>query len=100
MKSFKIAVVPGDGIGPEIVPAALKVADALGKRKVLVSMKEYFPWGAGNYLKTGEFMPSNGLKILRSFDAVFFGSVGLPEVDDTLPAKDYTFKVRTAFSSM
>jgi tartrate dehydrogenase/decarboxylase/D-malate dehydrogenase len=42
-------------------------------------------------------MPSNGLEILKPFDAIFFGSVGLPEVDDTLPAKDYTFKVRTGF---
>ncbi len=97
MKSFKIAVVPGDGIGPEIVPAALKVVDALGENEGFRLEKDYFSWGAGNYLNTGEFMPSNGLKILKPFDAVFFGSVGLPEVDDTLPAKDYTFKVRTGF---
>ncbi|MFW6289473.1 MAG: isocitrate/isopropylmalate dehydrogenase family protein [Mariniphaga sp.] len=97
MKSFKIAVVPGDGIGPEIVPAALKIADALGEKEGFRLEKAYFPWGAGNYLKTGEFMPANGLEILRSYDAIFFGSVGLPEVDDTLPAKDYTFKVRTGF---
>lgn len=97
MKTFKIAVVPGDGIGLEIVPAALKVADALGVKSGFRLNKEYFPWGAGNYLKKGEFMPANGLEILKPFDAIFFGSVGLPEVDDTLPAKDYTFKVRTGF---
>jgi len=97
MKTYNIAVVPGDGIGHEIVPAALKVADALGKQFNFKLEKEYFPWGAGNYLKKGEFMPANGLEILKPFDAIFFGSVGLPEVDDTLPAKDYTFKVRTGF---
>jgi tartrate dehydrogenase/decarboxylase/D-malate dehydrogenase len=97
MKSYKIAVVPGDGIGPEIVPAALKVVDAVGEKTACTFEKIFFPWGAGNYLKNGEFMPANGLEILKAFDAVFFGSVGLPEVDDTLPAKDYTFKVRTGF---
>jgi tartrate dehydrogenase/decarboxylase / D-malate dehydrogenase len=97
MRTYKIAVVPGDGIGVEIVPAALKVVDALGKKEGFILEKNHFPWGAGNYLKTGEFMPPEGLNILKHFDAVFFGSVGLPEVDDTLPAKDYTFKVRTGF---
>ena len=97
MKTFRIAVVPGDGIGPEIVPAALKVVEALGEKMGFQLKKEFFPWGAGNYLKHGEFMPANGLEILKPFDAIFFGSVGLPEVDDTLPAKDYTFKVRTGF---
>lgn len=97
MKEFKIAVVPGDGIGPEIVPAALKVTDAVGEKEGFRLKKEFFPWGAGNFLNTGEFMPQKGLEILRPFDAIFFGSVGLPEVDDTLPAKDYTFRVRTGF---
>lgn len=97
MRIYKIAVVPGDGIGKEIVPAALRVAEVLGEKEGFKFDKEYFPWGAGNYLKTGEFMPSNGLETLKSFDAIFFGSVGLPEVDDTLPAREYTFKVRTGF---
>lgn len=97
MKKYKIAVIPGDGIGPEVVPAALKVADALGELLDYTLEKQYFPWGAGNYLKTGEFMPPDGLEILKSFDAIFFGSVGLSQVDDTLPARDFTFKVRTGF---
>lgn len=97
MKKYKIAVVPGDGIGLEIVPAALKVVDAAGQKPDFKCEKEFFPWGAGNYLRYGEFMPENGLEILKAFDAIFFGSVGLPEVDDTLPAKDFTFKVRTGF---
>ena len=97
MKNFKIAVVPGDGIGPEIVPAALRIVDSLGEKMDFQFEKEFYPWGAGNYLEKGEFMPENGLEILKQSDAVFFGSVGLPEVDDTLPAKEYTFKVRTGF---
>ncbi len=95
MRKLKLAVVPGDGIGPEIVPAALKVVNAVVENEGVQLEKTYFPWGAGNYLKTGEFMPPNGLDILKTFDAILFGSVGLPEVDDTLPAKEYTFKVRS-----
>ena len=94
---LKIAVVPGDGIGPEIIPAALKVADAICEKMGFSLEKDYFPWGAGNYLKHGEFMPVNGLEILKPYNAILFGAVGLPEVDDTLPAKDYTFRVRTGF---
>ncbi len=97
MKNYKIAVVPGDGIGHEIVPAALKVLDKVAHSYSFSVEKQEFDWGAGYYKQNGEFMPANGLETLKSFDAVLFGAVGLPEVDDTLPAKDYTFKVRTHF---
>ena len=95
MKNYKIAVVPGDGIGPEIVPAGLEVMDAVAEKHGFNLEKSYFPWGAGFYKDIGEFMPADGIEILKEFDAIFFGAVGLPEVDDTLPAKLYTFKVRT-----
>ncbi len=97
MKNYKIAVVPGDGVGHEIVPASLKVLDAVASKFGFEVNKETFGWGAGYYLENGEFMPKNGLDQLRNYDAILFGSVGLPSVDDTLPAKDYTFKVRTNF---
>ena len=54
-----------------------------------------FPYGAGHYLKYGHFMPDDALDQLKAFDAIYFGAVGLPDVDDTLPARDFTFKVRT-----
>jgi tartrate dehydrogenase/decarboxylase / D-malate dehydrogenase len=97
MKNYKIAVVPGDGIGHEIVPAALNVLTKVSEKYGFTIEKQDFDWGAGYYRKNGEFMPKNGLDKLKDFDAVLFGAVGLPEVDDTLPAKDYTFKVRTHF---
>lgn len=96
-KTYKIAVVNGDGIGEEIVPAGLKVAETVAAKYNFNIETSSFPWGAGYYLKEGEFMPENGLEQLRGFDAILFGAVGLPEVDDTLPAKDYTFRVRTSF---
>lgn len=97
-KNYKIAVVPGDGIGKEIVPEGLRVINAVAKKHGFSIDTESFGWGAGYYLKNNEFMPADGLETLKAFDAVYFGSVGLPEVDDTLPAKDYTFKVRTGFN--
>jgi tartrate dehydrogenase/decarboxylase/D-malate dehydrogenase len=96
-KTYQIAVVNGDGIGEEIVPAGLKVAEKVAIKYDFKIETSSFPWGAGYYLEEGEFMPENGLELLKDFDAILFGAVGLPEVDDTLPAKDYTFKVRTAF---
>jgi tartrate dehydrogenase/decarboxylase/D-malate dehydrogenase len=94
-RQYKIAVVNGDGIGNEIVPAGVSVLKAVANKYNFEIVTEDFSWGAGYYVKHGEFMPKDGLETLKKFDAIYFGAVGLPEVDDTLPAKDYTFKVRT-----
>ncbi len=98
MKTYKIAVVYGDGVGHEIVPAGMQVLDKAAKKYGFELEYEVFPWGAGYYKEHGDFMPENGMEILAGFDAIYFGAVGLPEVDDTLPAMMYTFKVRTGFS--
>lgn len=98
MKTYKIAVVNGDGVGHEIVPAGIKVMDKVAAKHGFKMKYESFPWGAGYYKRHGDFMPENGLEILGGFDAIYFGAVGLPDVDDTLPAMMYTFKVRTGFS--
>lgn len=98
MKNYKIAVVPGDGIGNEIVPEGIRVLEAVAKKYNFTITTENFDWGAGYYLKNNKFLPDNGLETLKKFDAIYFGAVGLPEIDDTLPAKDYTFKVRTSFN--
>lgn len=97
MKRYKIAVVEGDGIGHEIVPAALKVLDVISDIYKFEVEKQKFDWGAGYFKQHGVFMPANGLDILKNFDSIMFGAVGLPDVDDTLPAKDFTFRVRTGF---
>src|SRR4030042_5425300 len=97
MRRYRIAVVPGDGIGQEIVPAALKILEKVSSQFNFTNEKQTFGWGAGYYRNHGEFMPANGLEILSGFDTILFGAVGMPDVDDTLPAKDYTFKVRTGF---
>ncbi len=95
--NYRIAVVPGDGIGPEIVPAGLKVLAAAATKHGFEIETQDYPYGAGHYKETGRFMPENALEILRPYDAIYFGAVGLNDVDDTLPAKLFTFKVRTGF---
>ncbi|MCL4156813.1 UNVERIFIED_CONTAM: hypothetical protein GTU68_010578 [Idotea baltica] len=97
MKKYNIAVVNGDGIGHEIVPASLQVLEAVAEAYQFELTSTAFPWGAGYYKEHGEFMPTDGLETLGKFDAILFGAVGLPEVDDTLPFKLYTARVRTHF---
>ena len=97
MNTYKIAVINGDGIGHEIVPAGMELVHMVAQKHSFQLTTQSFPFGAGYYKKTGQFMPDDGLETLKKFDAIFFGAVGLPDVDDRLPFKDYTNKVRTAF---
>lgn len=96
-KNYKIAVVNGDGVGHEIVPAAMKLIEAVAHKHGFQIEQDSFPFGAGHYLKTGQFITDDGMEALKSFDAILFGAVGLPEVDDRLPFKDFTNLVRTSF---
>ena len=96
-KNYRIAAVPGDGIGHEIVPAGIRVLQAAAGNANFSVTFDHFDYGAGHYKEHGVFMPADGLEKLQSYDAILFGAVGLPDVDDTLPAKDYTFRVRTHF---
>lgn len=96
-KKYKIAVVNGDGVGHEIVPAAMQLVEAVAEKYNFNVEQESFPFGAGHYLKTGQFITDDGMEALKAFDAVLFGAVGLPEVDDRLPFKDFTNLVRTSF---
>jgi len=77
--TFKIAVIPGDGIGQEVVPQGLRVMD-----NVCPHTFEYahFPWGCQYYVKTGRMLDPDALETLREFDAIYFGAVGWPGVPD------------------
>ena len=97
MKEYEIATVPGDGIGHEIVPAGVEVLNAVAEVNGFKISTQSFPFGAGYYKEHGDFMSPDGLDVLRGFDAIYFGAVGLTDVDDTLPARMFTFKVRTGF---
>ena len=83
-RTFRIAVIPGDGIGKEVVPEGLRVLDRLAERSngELAFETETFPWGSGYWLETGTMMDEDGLDRLATFDAIYFGAVGWPTVPD------------------
>jgi tartrate dehydrogenase/decarboxylase/D-malate dehydrogenase len=83
MKSYRIALVPGDGIGKEVVPAGRQVLEALAGAESNFKFEfENFEWGGDYYRKHGEMMPANGLEALKSKDAILFGSAGDPDIPD------------------
>ncbi|MEX2615169.1 MAG: tartrate dehydrogenase [Alphaproteobacteria bacterium] len=83
MRQYKIASIPGDGIGPEVIGAGLEVLNVLQERagdfRIDVT---HFDWGADRYRRTGAMMPEDGLDRIRNFDAIYFGSAGDPDVPD------------------
>jgi tartrate dehydrogenase/decarboxylase/D-malate dehydrogenase len=81
MKTYRIALVPGDGIGKEVVPAGRQVLEALSGRCFRFEF-ESFDWGGDYYRLHGEMMPDNGLTALRGKDAILFGSAGDPHIPD------------------
>ncbi len=83
MREYKIAAIPGDGIGPEVIAAGLEVLAALAERDGGFRLKvTHFDWGSEYYKKHGVMMPPGGHDRLRAFDAIFFGAVGAPDVPD------------------
>jgi tartrate dehydrogenase/decarboxylase/D-malate dehydrogenase len=81
---IRIAVIPGDGIGQEVVPEGLRVLDRLASQSggALAFEYEQFPWGCQYYLETGRMIDPDGLERLKAFDAIYFGAVGWPGVPD------------------
>ena len=83
MSSFKIAAIPADGIGPEVISAGLDVLTALGQvMGDLYFDVTHFDCGSDYYKTHGMMMPEDGLDALKKFDAIFFGAVGAPDVPD------------------
>ncbi len=83
MKIYKIAAIPGDGIGPEVVAAGVEVMHALATRNGSFTFAfDHFDWGGEYYKKHGRMMPVNGRDLIRNHDAILFGSAGHPEIPD------------------
>ena len=83
MKPYRIALVPGDGIGKEVIPAGRQVLEALAAADNALAFEfESFPWGGGYYRAHGVMMPGDGLDALRTKDAILFGSAGDPDIPD------------------
>jgi len=83
MRAYRIAAIPGDGIGKEVIPAGVEVLQALAERDGGFSLAvETLPWGSDRYRETGHFMPEDGVAVLRQYDAIYFGAVGDPQIPD------------------
>jgi isocitrate/isopropylmalate dehydrogenase len=78
-RSYKIASIPADGIGPEVVSAAIEVVQKLSQiSKTFTIEFEHIPWGTAYYKEHGKYVDDDVLEVLRRYDAVLFGSVGAP----------------------
>jgi tartrate dehydrogenase/decarboxylase/D-malate dehydrogenase len=83
MREYKIAAIPGDGIGKEVIAAGLQVLEVLADRDRGFKLHvEHFPWSSDYYKKHGYYIPDGGLDRVRRCDAIFFGAVGAPDVPD------------------
>ncbi|MBW2348131.1 MAG: tartrate dehydrogenase [Deltaproteobacteria bacterium] len=82
MAKYKIAVIPGDGIGKEVVPEGIRVLEAAGSRFGITFHWRTYPWSGEAYLRTGRMMPEDGMERLREADAIYLGAVGCPGVPE------------------
>ncbi len=83
MRTYKIAAIPGDGVGTEVVSAGLDVLQACAARDGMFALDVTpFDWGSARYRRTGALMPDGGVETLKAYDAILFGAVGAPDVPD------------------
>jgi len=83
-KKFRLAVIPGDGIGKEVVKEGIRVLEHLAKESngQFSFESDYFPWGCEYYLENGKMMDEDGVEKMKEYDAIYFGAVGFPGVPD------------------
>lgn len=97
MAEHNIAIIRGDGIGVDVIEEGLKALNAVAPRFGITFKFTEFPWGTDYYFKTGEMMPSDGLEILSKFDAIYFGAVGHPDVQDHITLNGLLLPMRRGF---
>jgi tartrate dehydrogenase/decarboxylase/D-malate dehydrogenase len=97
MKTYKVAVIPGDGIGKEVVPEGQRVLEATAKKHGFALDWKHFDWSCDRFLKSGEFMPKDGIEQLRGFDAIYLGAVGWPGIPDHVSLWGLLIPIRRSF---
>jgi tartrate dehydrogenase/decarboxylase/D-malate dehydrogenase len=98
MDDYRVAVIPGDGVGPEVVPHAVEILRAAAQVDGGLRFEfEEFPWGCGYYLEHDEMMPADGLTLLRDFDQIVLGAVGWPTVPDHISLWGLLLPIRRGF---
>ena len=98
MKTFRLNLIPGDGIGVDVINEGVRVLNALSEKHGGISF-EYntLPWSCAWYLEHGRMMPADGLEILRDCDAILLGAVGFPGVPDHVSLRDLLLPIRVGF---
>jgi len=94
---YRIAVIPGDGIGKEVVPEGIRALEAAGRRFGIDFEWQTFDWSCETYQKTGRMMPADGIDQLREFDSIFLGAVGWPGVPDHISLWGLLIPIRREF---
>jgi len=96
-KSYRIAVIPGDGIGREVVPEGMRVLDAVGRTFGFAFTWDHFDWSCERYVETGRMMPEDGLDQISGHDSIFLGAVGFPGVPDHVSLWGLLIPIRRHF---
>lgn len=99
MKTYSIALIPGDGIGKDVIEAAWQVLQAAAKEGGFALEGTSFPWSCAHYRETGAMMPEDGIEMLRTFNAILLGAVGWPaEVPDSVSLHGLLLPIRKQFT--
>lgn len=93
-RTYRIAVVPGDGTGPEVVAEGIKVLDAASQRFDFKLELDSFDFGGDRYLRTGEVLPASAVDDLRKYDAIYLGAIGHPDVKPGILEKGILLRLR------
>ncbi len=93
-KKYNIAVIPGDGTGPEVIAEGIKVLKAVSEKAGFEIVLNYFDFGGEKYLKTGEILPDRSIEELKKHDAIYLGAIGHPEVKPGILEKGILLKLR------
>ncbi len=94
MKSYRIAVLPGDGIGREVIPVGTDVLNAAASHSAFTLAFTQFPWGCDFYLRHGRMMDADAVEQLLKFDAIYLGAIGDPQVPDHISAGELLLPLR------
>ncbi|MFB6156757.1 MAG: isocitrate/isopropylmalate dehydrogenase family protein [Haloferacaceae archaeon] len=98
--TYDIAVIPGDGVGPEVVERSMPVVEAAADADGVSLDTTWYDWGSERYLSEGAMMPDDGLDRLRDHDAVFLGAVGHPDVPDHVTLRGLRLEITKGFNQM
>ncbi len=97
MSTLKIALIPGDGIGVEVMPEGVRALEAAGAKHGIDFQWQEFDWSCEHYVDTGTMMPEDGIEQLRAFDAIYLGAVGFPTVPDHVSLWGLLIPIRREF---